>query len=107
MAGLTVTVSGSPATITGLSAGSWSFTVSAVAASGRGPASAASAPVAVTAAGGGAVLTVDRGAWSNSSTYAWDDVVTTGGQTWYCVCQTGVLGIAPGTDPTRWGTAVA
>jgi len=106
MATVTVTTSGSPATVTGLSAGSWSFTVAAVTATGTGPASGASTPVAVTAAGGG-VLTVDRGAWSDTSTYAWDDVVTTGGQTWYCVCQTGVLGITPGTDPTRWGAAVA
>jgi hypothetical protein len=53
------------------------------------------------------VITVDRGAWNNQTTYAYDDKVTYNGQTWYVVRQTGVTGYAPGSDATRWGTAVA
>jgi hypothetical protein len=52
------------------------------------------------------VVTVDRGAWNNQTTYAFDDHVTYSGYTWYVTCVTGVTGVQPGTDSSRWGSAL-
>jgi beta-mannanase len=66
------------------------------------------APASTTAATqAGTPVVVDRGDWTDQAPYGLDDRVTHHGTSWYAVWPYGLTGTEPGTDPTRWSTALA